>query len=48
MKLANRMKKVKGSEIRNVGKKIGARNDKNMIKFSAGMPDEKLFPLAQL
>ena len=48
MKLANRMKKVKGSEIRNVGKRIGAKKDKNIIKFSAGMPDEKLFPITQL
>lgn len=42
------MQRVKGSEIRSVGRKIAARNSAGLIKFSAGIPDESLFPAAEL
>ena len=48
MILAERMQRVKGSEIRSVGKKIAARNSADLIKLSAGIPDEALFPAEEL
>lgn len=48
MKYAERMKKVRGSEIRNVGKKIASKKDREIIRFSAGLPDASLFPLQEL
>ncbi|MDR3552029.1 MAG: PLP-dependent aminotransferase family protein [Clostridia bacterium] len=48
MKLAQRMLRVKGSEIRSVGKKIASRSNPDLIKFSAGMPDAALFPAKAL
>ncbi|MEA5048658.1 MAG: PLP-dependent aminotransferase family protein [Eubacteriales bacterium] len=48
MVLAERMKRVKGSEIRSVGKKIASRNSADLIKLSAGIPDEALFPAEAL
>lgn len=48
MYYAKRMDKVRGSEIRSVGKKIAAKKDVEVIRFSAGLPDASLFPLKEL
>lgn len=48
MQYARRMNRVKGSEIRNVGKKIAAVTDHKIYKLSAGLPDAALFPLKEL
>lgn len=48
MQYARRMNRVKGSEIRNVGKKIAAVKDHKIYKLSAGLPDAALFPLDEL
>jgi 2-aminoadipate transaminase len=42
------MEHVKGSEIRNVGKKIASITDHEVVKLSAGLPDAALFPLDAL
>ena len=46
MKFANRMNSIKPSAIREVGKKIAAKE--NCLSFAAGLPSSDLFPLEDL
>ncbi len=48
MILADRMDVVRGSVIRDVAVEISQRNNPNLIKLSGGLPDEDLFPMAEL
>lgn len=48
MNYAQRMSIVRGSVIRDVATEIAARNNPNLIKLSGGLPDENLFPMAEL
>ncbi|MBH6948905.1 PLP-dependent aminotransferase family protein [Clostridioides difficile] len=50
MQYSKRMDRVKASEIRNVQKKIAAKEQSGgqVISFAAGLPDPNLFPLEEL
>lgn len=48
MVLADRMKVIRGSVIRDVATEIADRDNPNLIKLSGGLPDEKFFPMKDL